>query len=124
MTKILVIEDEKIFCGEISDWLTLEGYEAISAEDGIAGVEAAFRNLPDLIVCDITMPYLDGYGVLLKVRANAPTAEIPFIFMTARATDEDIRRGVDLGASDYLTKPFTRLQFLQAIQAQLQKKTG
>src|SRR5690349_8908794 len=116
MTKILVIEDEKILREEVADWLMLEDYEAMSAEDGIAGVEAAFRHLPDLIICDITMPRLDGHGVLLELRANSTTADIPFIFVTARASYEDVRTGMDLGADDYITKPFTRLELLTAIQ--------
>lgn len=124
MTKILVIEDETILRGEIVEWLTLEGYEAVSAEDGIAGVEAAFRTMPDLIICDITMPRLDGYGVLLEMHSNQATANIPFIFVTARASYEDIRRGMNLGADDYITKPFTRQELLGAISSRLEKKTA
>ncbi len=123
MTKILVIEDETILREEVVAWLTLEGYEAFSAEDGIAGVDAALRHQPDLIVCDVLMPRLDGYGVLLEVRNNQTILDIPFIFVTARAAYEDIRKGMALGADDYLTKPFTRLDLLQAIQARLAKRT-
>src|SRR5215471_14572483 len=78
MTKILVIEDEAMLREEVVDWLTFEGYEAVGAEDGLAGVEQAAQHLPDLIVCDITMPRLDGYGVLLEIHANPTTADIPF----------------------------------------------
>lgn len=124
MTKILVIEDEAILRGEVIEWLQLEDYEAISAPDGMAGVEMAYVHLPDLIVCDITMPRLDGYGVLLEMRSNPKTAAIPFIFVTARAAHEDIRRGMILGADDYITKPFTRLDLLQAIQSRLNKKAN
>ncbi len=122
MTKILVIEDETILREEVVAWLTLEAYAVFSAEDGVAGVEAALRHLPDLIVCDILMPRLDGYGVLLEVHSHQITADIPFIFVTARAAYEDMRKGMDLGADDYITKPFTRLELLQAIQARLAKK--
>lgn len=122
MAKILVIEDESLLRGEVVEWLTLEGYEAASAVDGISGINEAYRHQPDLIVCDITMPRLDGYGVLLELRANPATADIPFIFMTARAAQEDIRHGMNLGADDYVTKPFTRLEFLQAVQTRLEKK--
>ncbi|MGZ8941045.1 MAG: response regulator transcription factor, partial [Limisphaerales bacterium] len=123
MTKILVIDDEAILREEIVEWLTMEGYTANSAEDGLIGVETAFRQLPDLIVCDITMPHLDGYSVLAELHANPATAAIPFIFVMARVTHEDIRHGMSLGADDYITKPFTRLELLQAIQSRLAKKT-
>ncbi len=122
MTKILVIEDETILREEVVAWLTLEEYTVISAEDGVAGVEAALHHQPDLIVCDIMMPRLDGYGVLFEVHSHQTTAQIPFIFVTARAAYEDMRKGMDLGADDYLTKPFTRLDLLQAIQTRLTKK--
>jgi two-component system, sensor histidine kinase and response regulator len=124
VTKILVIEDEAILRGEVIEWLNLENYDATSASDGMAGLEAAFANPPDLVVCDITMPRLDGYGVLLEMRSNAETATIPFIFVTARAAHEDIRRGMILGADDYITKPFTRLELLQAIQSRLDKRAA
>lgn len=122
VTKILVIEDEAVMREEILEWLRLEEYEALGAEDGMAGVEEACRYLPDLIVSDIMMPYLDGYGVLLEVHANPTTVHIPFIFLTAKAAHEDIRKGMELGADDYITKPFTRLELLQAIQARLVRK--
>ncbi|MEZ4734430.1 MAG: hybrid sensor histidine kinase/response regulator [Caldilineaceae bacterium] len=122
MTKILVIEDEAVMREEILEWLRLEEYEALGAEDGMAGVEAASRYLPDLIVSDIMMPHLDGYGVLLEVHANPATVNIPFIFLTAKAAHEDIRKGMELGADDYITKPFTRVELLHAIQARLARK--
>ena len=124
MTKILVIEDEAILREEIVEWLTMEDYTAFSAEDGLIGVEAAFRQLPDLIVCDVTMPHLDGYSVLAELNANPATAGIPFIFVTARVTHEDIRYGMSLGADDYITKPFTRVELLQTIQVRLAKKAA
>ena len=122
MTRILVIEDETSLRNQVLEWLTLENYEAIGASDGEEGLQEAFREPPDLIISDITMPNLDGYGVLLELRANPSTSAIPFIFTTARATHDDIRTGMELGADDYITKPFTRVEFMNAIQARLNKK--
>lgn len=122
MTKVLIIEDEAVLRDEIIEWLKLEGFEALGAGDGIEGTTVAFQHLPDLIICDITMPRLDGYGVLLELRANPLTATLPFIFVTARAAHEDVRYGMNLGADDYITKPFTRTEFLNAIQIRLEKK--
>lgn len=123
MKKILVIEDEAILREEVVEWLRLEGYEAVGAQDGIAGVEYAINNLPDLIVCDITMPRLDGYGVLLRINAHPATVGTPFIFMTARAAHEDMRRGMDLGADDYITKPFSHTELLTAIFTRFEKQS-
>src|SRR5579871_5170745 len=117
MTKILVIEDDAELLNEVIDWLTFEDYEVLSAPDGVVGVEYATRLLPDLIISDITMPQLDGYGVLVEVRSNPATATTPFIFITARASHEDIRQGMTLGADDYVTKPFTRRELLQTVQS-------
>lgn len=121
MTKILVIEDETILRSEMSDWLMFEDYQVISAENGVIGVKQAIQWLPDLIICDIMMPELDGYGVFLEVHSNPLTARIPFIFVTARAAHDDVRYGMNLGADDYITKPFTRVQLLEAVQTQLSK---
>lgn len=119
MQTILVIEDEALLRAEVEEWLKFEGYNAITAEDGIAGIEKALQHLPDLIVCDIMMPRLDGYGVLIEIRSNHKTADTPFVFLTARAAHEDIRAGMNLGADDYLTKPFTRIDLLQAVKSRL-----
>ena len=124
MTRILIIEDEPMLRQEVMDWLTFEGYDGVGAEDGIAGLNAALHTSPDLIVCDITMPKLDGYGVLLELRANPVTAAIPFIFVTARASHDDVRRGMASGADDYITKPFTRMELFEAIQSRLEKKSA
>jgi two-component system, sensor histidine kinase and response regulator len=124
MTRILIIEDETILREEIIEWLTLEGYEVFGAADGVHGVKQALQQQPDLIISDITMPRLDGHGVLLELHANPSTTTIPFIFMTARSTHEDIRKGMGLGADDYITKPFTRLELLDAIKSRLDKKTA
>jgi len=122
--KVLVIEDEALLRREVVQWLTLEDYDAFEAADGIEGVNQAFQHQPDLIICDITMPRLDGHGVLLELRSHPSTAATPFIFVTARASHEDVRRGMDLGADDYISKPFTRLELLGAIQARLEKKAA
>ncbi len=124
MMKILVIEDEAILRDEVVDWLTFEGYDARGAEDGVVGVDYAIRMVPDLIICDITMPRLDGYGVLSEVHSNPATASVPFVFVTARASHEDVRRGMSLGADDYITKPFTLAELLQAVGTRLQKKAA
>ncbi len=124
MPKILVIEDEDILRQEIVEFLTFEGYDALDVGDGIAGVEVALAEQPDLILCDITMPKLDGYGVLLELRTYPATMNIPFIFMTARVAPEDIRLGMNSGADDYITKPFRQRELMQAIQARLRKRTA
>jgi signal transduction histidine kinase len=124
MTKILVIEDETILREEVMEWLTLEDYEVFGAMNGIDGVQQAFTHQPDLVICDITMPGLDGHGVLLELHSNLATSAIPFIFVTARAAHEDIRKGMSLGADDYITKPFTRLELLGAIQSRLDKQAA
>lgn len=120
--RVLIIEDETGLREEVIQWMELEGYEVFSATDGVAGVNEAFQHQPDLIVCDITMPLLDGHGVLLELRANQSTSAIPFIFVTARSSHEDVRKGMSLGADDYITKPFTRVELLQAVQIRLEKK--
>ena len=108
----------------ILTWLSFEGFEAVGAADGVAGVNAAIVHQPDLIVCDINLPRLDGFGVLLDLQSNPATHSIPFIFLTARAGLDDFRRGMQLGADDYLTKPFERLELLHAIQTRLGKKAA
>jgi signal transduction histidine kinase len=122
MTRILVIEDETVLRENILEWLTFEGYEAVGAADGIDGVNEAIRFQPDLIVCDIMMPRLDGYGVLADLQNNSTTHLTPFIFLTARAMPDDLRTGMALGADDYITKPFERTDLLRAIAARLEKK--
>ncbi len=124
MVTILLIEDETLLREEVLDWLELEGYDAISASDGLAGLELARSRKPDLIISDITMPKLDGLGVLLELNSDPNTAGIPFIFVTARASHDDIRQGMTMGADDYITKPFTRLELLNAVEARLKKKAS
>lgn len=122
LTKILLIDDEVALREEISDWLQLEGYHVVQADDGQAGINCAIQERPDLILCDIAMPDVDGYGVLLEVQSDSALVNVPFIFITAYSSTENIRYGMNLGADDYLTKPFDRQALLDAIQTRLQKK--
>jgi signal transduction histidine kinase len=122
MTTILVIEDERDLCSSIVDLLESEGYSTISAWDGVAGMQLAQQHLPDLILCDILMPRLDGYGVKRSLSQNLTTAIIPFIFLTAKIDRADLRLGMELGADDYVTKPFTRAELLRAVEVRLAKR--
>jgi DNA-binding response OmpR family regulator len=121
MVKILVIEDQPPLLDKVLEILHLEGFEAIGAEDGLVGVQKAREYLPDLIICDVMMPKLDGYGVLLELQNSPATAAIPFVFLTARADKSDLRTGMELGADDYLTKPFRSDELLRAIRTRLEK---
>jgi signal transduction histidine kinase len=121
MPKILVIDDDELVCEMIAASLQLEGFETISALDGDEGVVAARTHLPDLIICDIVMPNLDGYGTLKAVRDDPATAMIPFIFLTGQAAKSDMRLGMVLGADDFLTKPVMIGELVAAIRARLQK---
>ncbi|MDZ8110708.1 MAG: response regulator [Nostoc sp. DedQUE12a] len=124
MTKVLVIEDEAQTRNMFLDSLEIEGFEAIGAENGVIGVQKALENLPDLVLCDIMMPELDGYGVLATLRQHSLTAMIPFIFLTAKSTKAELRQGMDLGADDYLTKPSTVEELLGAIATRLKKQAA
>ncbi len=121
MTKILVIEDEETVRENILELLDAEGFEALSAENGRIGLDMAQQQLPDLILCDVRMPELDGYGVLTALRSEAETATIPFMFLTAKAAKTDLSYGLELGANAYITKPFTLTELLDAIAAQIEK---
>lgn len=121
MKRILVIDDADFILESTSTLLMFEGYEIHTAADGEAGVAKAFELKPDMILCDISMPKLDGYGVLEKIRANPETSLIPFIFLTAYTERANMRAGMVGGADDYLMKPFTRDELLNAINAQWQK---
>jgi CRP-like cAMP-binding protein/CheY-like chemotaxis protein len=123
MKKILVIEDDRIMRENMAELLELTGYEVEVAENGKEGVETARKVLPDLIICDVKMPRLDGYGVLHILSNEPETASIPFIFVTARTERSDRRRGMELGADDYLTKPFEDTELIQAVEARLKKST-
>jgi EAL domain-containing protein (putative c-di-GMP-specific phosphodiesterase class I)/FixJ family two-component response regulator len=124
MTKILVIEDEDAVRENLLELLEAEDFEIISATNGKNGLDLAHSELPDLIVCDMMMPEIDGYGVLTELRQDLITATIPFIFLTARASKLDFRQGMDLGADDYLTKPFTRAELLTSIFSRLEKQAN
>ncbi|MGG6293127.1 response regulator [Leptolyngbya sp. AN02str] len=124
MTKILVIEDETLLRENTIELLELEGFQAISAENGVVGVQLAQKFKPDLIICDVMMPELDGFGVLHQLRQNSATATIPFIFLTAKTERADIREGMDLGADDYLAKPYEANELLKAIATRLEKHTN
>src|SRR3712207_548318 len=115
MRKILVIEDEETVRENILELLDAEGFEAISAQNGRIGVELAQQHLPDLILCDVRMPELDGYGVLKALRSEPATVAIPLIFLTAKAAKTDLSYGLELGANAYITKPFTLAELLGAI---------
>ncbi len=122
MKKILVIEDELPVRENIIELLTEEKYDVIGASNGVEGVKAAWEHLPDLIICDILMPKLDGYSVLAILSRDKKTALIPFIFLTARTGRDDQRAGMELGADDYVTKPFTREELLNAIVVRMDKQ--
>jgi len=124
MTKILVIEDMQSLRENIVEALELLDFEALGAENGLVGVQFAQEHLPDLIICDIMMPELDGYGVLEALRQVPETATIPFIFLSAKADKTDIRQGMNKGADDYLTKPFTIEELRSAIAARLEKQAA
>ena len=121
MTKILVIEDETTVRANITELLEAEDYEVITAENGFFGILWAQEKMPDLVICDMMMPAIDGRDVLRALREDKLTDSLPFIFLTARADREDMRQGMNLGADDYLTKPFSRSDLLEAVHARLQK---
>lgn len=123
MKKILVIEDEGPLREEIVDTLGFEGFDVVQASDGGAGLQMAKTEQPDLIISDIMMPRVDGYELLRALRADTITVSIPLIFLTARADRSDMRQGMSLGADDYLTKPFTHEELVNAVAARLQRQT-
>lgn len=119
--KVLLIEDNLDVRENTAEILSLADYEVIAAENGKIGVEMALHQKPDIIICDIMMPELDGYGVLHILNKKPETAGIPFIFLTAKTERTDIRKGMELGADDYLTKPFDDTELLNAVEARLRK---
>ncbi len=121
MKKILVIEDNLDVRENLCEILELGGYNAVPAENGKIGIAKAQAELPDLVLCDIMMPELDGYGVLHILSRSAQTADIPFVFLTAKAEKEDFRKGMALGADDYITKPFDDALLLQTIEQRIKK---
>jgi DNA-binding NarL/FixJ family response regulator len=121
MKKILVIEDEPEMRRNLMTVLRLEKFSPLGAENGRVGVQLARKEKPDLILCDVMMPELDGYGVIAALRADAAIAGIPFIFLTAKGEKPDIRAGMNLGADDYLTKPVAKADLLGAIRSRLER---
>jgi CRP-like cAMP-binding protein/CheY-like chemotaxis protein len=120
--KVLVIEDNSDIRENVVEILELADFTVFEADNGKTGVDLAVKNLPDIILCDIMMPELDGYGVLYLLSKNPDTAAIPFIFLTAKAEKVDLRKGMEMGADDYLTKPFDDMELLNAIESRLKKK--
>ena len=121
MKKILIIEDNPEVRDNTAEIVELADYEVITAENGKLGVELALKERPDLIVCDIMMPLLDGYGVYHLLSRHPETATIPFIFLTAKSEKSDIRKGLQMGADDYIMKPFDGIELLDAIEVRLKK---
>lgn len=119
--KILVIEDNTAMRENIAEILELSNYDVETAENGRVGVTSALEKLPDLIVCDVMMPELDGYGVLHMLGKNPSTMGIPFIFLTAKSENIDLRKGMSMGADDYLTKPFEEMDLLNTVEVRLRK---
>lgn len=121
MKKILVIDDAEFILESTSSLLEFEGYDVMTAENGAIGVKKAFESLPDLILCDISMPEMDGFEVLERIRKNDKTHRTPFIFLTAFNEKSNMRDGMTKGADDYLVKPYTREEIVKAIEAQWSK---
>jgi CRP-like cAMP-binding protein len=122
--KVLIIEDNNDIRENVIEILELAGYSVSSASNGKEGVDQAFKDAPDIILCDIMMPELDGYGVLYLLSKRPETIAIPFIFLTAKAEHFDRRKGMEMGADDYLTKPFDDMELLNAIESRLKKNEG
>ncbi len=121
MKTILLIEDDTILRENTSELLELANYRVINASNGIIGVELAKKEIPDIVVCDIMMPELDGYDVLKSLSMQTTTKYIPFIFLSAKTERSDVRKGMNLGADDYITKPFTEDELVNAIESRLAK---
>jgi DNA-binding NarL/FixJ family response regulator len=121
MKKILVIEDEPEMLRNLTTILRLERFTPLPAKNGRLGIELAKKEKPDLILCDVMMPELDGYGVIAALRTEPETVTIPFIFLTSRGEKPDIRAGMNLGADDYLTKPVAKADLLAAIRSRLER---
>ena len=121
MKKILLIEDNDLIRENTAEILELANYKVITAANGKIGVEMALQHMPDLIICDIMMPVLDGYGVLHAVQKNETIKNTPFIFLTAKTERNDFRKGMESGADDYITKPFDGTELLNAVDTRLKK---
>src|SRR5512138_3172269 len=121
MSKILVIDDDTGIRRSLALSLKTRGYAVVEAAGGSAGLELAAVEAPDLVICDVNMPEVDGYEVVRRMRQSPALASTPFVFLTARDERADIRRGMNLGADDYLTKPFTRDELIDAVSVRLKK---
>ncbi len=121
MKTILIIEDNRDVRENTAEILELANYKVLQAENGKIGVELAQQKKPDLIICDIMMPVLDGYGVIHLLNKSSVTAGIPFIFLTAKSERTDLRKGMEMGADDYITKPFSDIELLNAVESRLKK---
>jgi len=121
MKKILVIEDEPEMRRNLTTLLRYHDYQPIEAENGRVGLALAQREKPDLVLCDVMMPELDGHGVLQALQQHVELATIPFIFLTAKGEKDDVRNGMDLGADDYLTKPVANAELVRAIETRLRR---
>ena len=121
MKRILLIEDDRALRENTEELLELSGYAVTSAPNGKIGIERAKEQLPDIIICDIMMPEVDGYGVLEDLSTDEQTKHIPFIFLSAKTEHKEIRKGMDMGADDYLTKPFEEEDLISAIESRLAK---
>ncbi|MDX1602784.1 MAG: response regulator [Salinimicrobium sediminis] len=121
MKKVLIIEDDTVVRENTAELLELADYDVITAPNGKSGLAIAKKELPNIIVCDIMMPEMDGYGVLQGLAEDPKTQQIPFIFLSAKTEHKDIRKGMDLGADDYLTKPFEEDELISAIESRLAK---
>lgn len=123
MKKVLLIEDDAALRENTAELLELSNYKVITAPHGRLGIALAKEQLPDIIVCDIMMPEVDGYGVLEELSIHHETSQIPFIFLSAKTEHKEIRKGMNLGADDYLTKPFEEQELFDAIESRLAKAT-
>lgn len=121
MKTILIIEDNQDVRENTAEILELASYKVLQAENGKIGVEIAQKIKPDLIICDIMMPVLDGYGVIHLLNKNPETASIPFIFLTAKSERLDFRKGMEMGADDYISKPFDDIELLNAVESRIKK---
>ena len=122
--KVLIIEDHDEIRANLVEILEMARYTVYQAENGKIGVDLAISHIPDIILCDIMMPELDGYGVLYMLNRHEQTSGIPFIFLTAKAEHADLRKGMELGADDYLVKPFDDMELLNAIDIRLREKAA
>src|SRR5699024_6754181 len=121
MKTILIIEDDEILRSNTAELLELSNYKVITAANGALGIEKAKEHIPDLIICDIMMPETDGYEVLEALTADESTKYIPFIFLSAKTKHKEVRKGMDMGADDYLTKPFDEVDLLSSIESRIEK---